>query len=392
MAVSLASSFEPRAVCYRCLRPARVCYCDRIPRIETATRVLFLQHPREEFMPIGTARMASLSLPRSELVVGTEVEHVRAVREALDDPDRTPVLLWPGEGARDLRDAPRDRPLTLVVVDGTWSLAKKLVRLNPRVANLPRYHLGEGAPSRYRIRAEPRADFVSTVEAVMRALAILEGDEQRFLPMLDPFFAMIDTQVEHERVLQGARLRYAYKKRKPRPVPARLIDGTEIVVIAGEANAWPRKPTPPHPDELVQLVAHRLSDGSTFEAIIAPEHPLAPATPGFTELDARVIAAGASYASFAARWAAFLREGDAIAAWGHYAAGLLRERGAALPTAFVDLRGAAAQWLRDKTGPLEAFSERTGLSGPPLGAGRAGRRLGMAVRVAQLLRAGATTA
>ncbi|MBZ0236419.1 MAG: DTW domain-containing protein [Deltaproteobacteria bacterium] len=61
-----------RERCLRCRRPLAVCYCDALPRIETRTRVVILQHPRERDMPIGTARMASLCLPGSELHVGVD--------------------------------------------------------------------------------------------------------------------------------------------------------------------------------------------------------------------------------------------------------------------------------------------------------------------------------
>ena len=49
--------FERRAVCARCRRPERVCYCRHLTSIETTTRIVLLQHPRERRVAIGTARM-----------------------------------------------------------------------------------------------------------------------------------------------------------------------------------------------------------------------------------------------------------------------------------------------------------------------------------------------
>src|SRR3954468_21105612 len=98
----------PRVVCGRCRRPASVCSCRALPRIETRTRVVILQHPRERDMPIGTARMASLCLPRATLHVGARWGESAPLRAALADPDAPPILLYPGPGARDiLRDPPR---------------------------------------------------------------------------------------------------------------------------------------------------------------------------------------------------------------------------------------------------------------------------------------------
>src|SRR6478609_8486264 len=93
------AEFEPRAVCARCRRPESVCYCKHLTSIETKTRIVLLQHPRERDMAIGTARMASLCLPNAELHVGVRWQGSTALAEALSDPARPAALLYPGEGA-----------------------------------------------------------------------------------------------------------------------------------------------------------------------------------------------------------------------------------------------------------------------------------------------------
>src|SRR5205814_8097054 len=106
--------------CTRCRRPTSVCYCRALPRIETTTRVVILQHPRERDMPIGTARMASLCLPSAELHIG--VRWVSdALARSLGDPARPPILLYPGPGARDILPEPPSGPVTPVAVHRTWS-------------------------------------------------------------------------------------------------------------------------------------------------------------------------------------------------------------------------------------------------------------------------------
>src|SRR5436309_976551 len=95
--LKVTTSFEPRPVCARCRRPMRACYCAHLPRIETKTRVVVVQHPRERDVPIGTARMATLCLPNSELHVVTSVASEPALERALSDPSRPAILLSPGE-------------------------------------------------------------------------------------------------------------------------------------------------------------------------------------------------------------------------------------------------------------------------------------------------------
>ena len=49
---------------------AIVCWCDALKPIDSRTRVVFIQHPRESRVPISTCRMAHRSLPNSELHIG----------------------------------------------------------------------------------------------------------------------------------------------------------------------------------------------------------------------------------------------------------------------------------------------------------------------------------
>jgi hypothetical protein len=285
-----------------------------------------------------------------------------------------------------------------VIVDGTWALAKKLVRINPRIANLPRYSLAPDEPSRYRIRAEPRAECVSTLEATMIALGLLEGDPRRFLPMLAPFEAMIDTQIDHQLRIKSDRHKLKARKPKPRPVPSELGDLSRLVVVVGEANAWPRSQPIDRernpPDEIVQWTAVRIGDGSVFDMIAAPQHPLAPSTPDHTRLTREQIASGVPSRELRAAWHGFIREDDVVCAWGRYATDLFASEGGAMPGAFLDLRMAVRKWLRGTPGSLEAFVERAvevGLAPQdhggwaPVARGRAGNRLAMSAAIARWL-------
>jgi DTW domain-containing protein YfiP len=61
----------------------------------------------------------------------------------------------------------------IVALDGTWSKAKTLWWRNPWLAKLSRVTLAPKQPSIYgRLRAEPRREFVSTLESVAAALTL----------------------------------------------------------------------------------------------------------------------------------------------------------------------------------------------------------------------------
>ncbi|WP_426212883.1 tRNA-uridine aminocarboxypropyltransferase [Pseudomonas sp. TWR2-1-1] len=184
-----------RAQCSRCLRPQTHCLCALIPQLDSRTRVLLLQHPSEVGHALNTARLADLGLLNAELRVGEVFEDLATL---LNPPGYQARLLFPGEDAQLIDTAePSDEslPWLLVVPDGTWRKARKLLHLNPLLAQLPRATLPEGAVSRYRLRKAPGPGALSTLEAIVQALEILEAPTS-FAPLLRPFEALIEGQIE----------------------------------------------------------------------------------------------------------------------------------------------------------------------------------------------------
>jgi DTW domain-containing protein len=380
---------EPRAVCPRCRRPASVCYCRSVVPIDTRTRVVLLQHPRESNVAIGTARMARLCLTNAELHVGVDWGDSPVLARAQADPTRPAVLLYPGEGARDVTRDPPPGPVTLIVVDGTWTQARQVVARNPVLRALPRYAFTPPAPSEYRIRREPDPAWVSTIEALMHVLGVLEGDPERFRVLLDPFRTMVDMQIACVSVRPRPRPRPKPPRRPFRsrvPVEFRRR-AQDLVCVYGDVNAWPYGSLARDtacPDELIQWVAHRPATGESLEVIVAPSHALAPGTCEYTALAREVLAAGCDVETLRARWHAFVRPTDVLCSWGWHSTRLMRAAGAWLPQDRLDVRQAARFYVRSKVGTLENCLERLGAAArPPLGAGRAGRRLGQVVGIAE---------
>ena len=185
----------PRLQCPRCTRPAERCLCALIPCLTSRTRVLILQHPSEVRHALNTARLAALGLSNAELLVGEVFEALPAL---LQQPGYRPCLLFPGEQAHALTqfaEQHAELPLLLIVPDGTWRKARKLLHLNPQLAALPRVMLPEGLQSNYRLRKAPEPGALSTLEAIVEALNRLESPSN-FDALLKPFEALIDGQIE----------------------------------------------------------------------------------------------------------------------------------------------------------------------------------------------------
>ncbi|OAS95543.1 tRNA-uridine aminocarboxypropyltransferase [Achromobacter dolens] len=181
-----------RPVCLRCKRPESHCLCALIPTLSPRTRVVVLQHPSEARHALNTARLAVLGLQGARRLVGERFQY-----EQWAEPGYAPCVLFPGEGAEALIPgcaAATGGPVQLIVPDGTWTHARKLLHINPQLAALPRVMLPAGLTSRYRVRHADIPGALSTIEAVTHALNALEAPSN-FDELLRPFEALIDGQI-----------------------------------------------------------------------------------------------------------------------------------------------------------------------------------------------------
>lgn len=168
-----------RAACPRCERPASTCLCATLPApLAHRTELLILQHPAEAGHAKNTAAFLTLGLQAARLLRG------EAFDAALAGPGT--ALLYPGEAGT---PAPAD-VRRLILLDGSWRQSRRLLAANPWLAGLPRVSLAE-QPGRYAIRRAHRPGQLSTLEAGLQALALLEGAPERFDPLWTAFEAFV---------------------------------------------------------------------------------------------------------------------------------------------------------------------------------------------------------
>ncbi|MBI3203465.1 MAG: DTW domain-containing protein [Myxococcales bacterium] len=364
-----------RPFCYRCMKPAVTCVCARLPRVDNQTRIWVLQHPRERRHPIGTVRLLALALER----VRVDVTFLSGPRGPLPAIGPRAALLYPAPGARALESLSRDeQPDELIVLDGTWHHAHTLARDLGFLAVVPKVTLESIEPSRYRIRREPRGECVSTVEAVVAALRVLEPETRGLGDLLQAFDEMIDDQ-----------LGYIERRPGPRRAKRRRTDGARGVarVIADRWDdlliAYAESAPGPGQRALVQLVGVRVASGETFDQIVAGPPPSGLFHMRLSEHDR---ATGASEAQLAAAWSAFRRPRDVVLAWNQSTLDLLAA--ASLDHGGLCLKALWANAFERGPGTLEAVVERARLTPRPAAVrGRSADRLGNAVCIAQALRA-----
>ncbi len=338
--------------------------------------MVFLQHPREARVPVSTCRLAHLSLPNSELHIGLRAEGSPRLEALVREPGT--MVLFPGAGAVDARSLPCP-PRALIVVDGTWINARKVVQRSPLLAGLPRIGLTPSQPSNYRIRREPAAHCLSTIEAVAHVLEALEGAPGRFAPMLGSFDRMVELQLAYvaEPVGRTDPPRHA---RRCSPVEQLRALGEDLVLVFVDGHSAPAGRQP-----LLQWVALRPSTGERFESIVLLNQAISPhgLRAGFELAPGE----GESLEAATERWHRFAGGRLAVGTWGRFSVDLLRQVGVETGP-HVDLKRLVSNQLHSPMGGVERLAEGLGAHLPE-GVGRAVRKLAALEAVVQAMLTGA---
>ena len=171
--------------CPVCRLAQHLCLCDQLFPLPTRVRVLMLRHYKEVHKGSNSARLVDLVLPNCTIRdYGARDSSLEL--EGLAGPGV--ALLFPSDGGKTL---PPAKVSTLVVVDGTWSQARRMMNRIPGLVTLPRLDVAMHATDRIRMRRSPVPGRVSTAEAVAYALDLLEGPGTG-----DSLMALYETQVE----------------------------------------------------------------------------------------------------------------------------------------------------------------------------------------------------
>ena len=158
-----------------------ICICDHISAcrqsLETETRIVIVMHHRELCRTTNTARLAQLALKDCEIRVrGLRDEPL--VMDGVIDPNRHTLLLYPSADAEELTPdliESIERPVTLIVPDGTWGQAAKVAKREACLRAIPHVKLPADRASQYELRRSSKPNGLATFEAIAQALGLLES-------------------------------------------------------------------------------------------------------------------------------------------------------------------------------------------------------------------------
>ncbi|KAK7336549.1 hypothetical protein VNO77_17093 [Canavalia gladiata] len=198
---------QRRSICSNCERPNPVCLCHALPLlpIPTTTQLLILHHPHEARHKLSTTPILTKSLLHATAVTARRLHP--SLSPLLHHPPPALYLFpstpsSPATNISDLRysELTRDgkRGFLLIAFDATWKHAREMVKASEeflstfatRVCLEVDENVGGGSiyDSELILRKEPFAGCVTTMEAVARALCVLEPNgiqiEERLIGIL----------------------------------------------------------------------------------------------------------------------------------------------------------------------------------------------------------------
>lgn len=180
--------------CPRCFLPTALCLCAELPVVSTRTELLIIRHHKETLKSTNTARMAALAMPRCRIVsYGSPAE--RFDESTLED-DGATWLLFPTTQQAPAPDAAL--PKRLIVLDGSWGQAKRMVQRVPALRRLPSLMLPPPPADSRRLRRPPHPDGMSTLEAIAGAFAHLEGED-----VARPLYALHELMIDRVLASRG---------------------------------------------------------------------------------------------------------------------------------------------------------------------------------------------
>jgi DTW domain-containing protein len=169
--------------CEGCRLPASHCACAWRTSVPTRAGVCLLMAEFEPLKPSNTGWLVADVVPGTHAFSWSRTAVEPALLALLADPQWQPMVVFPGEFAAPGRvvtevpasdpAAPR-RPL-FILLDGTWSEARKAFRKSPYLDGLPVLSLHPGQLSRYKLRRSWHEHHFCTAEVAALCLA-LAGD------------------------------------------------------------------------------------------------------------------------------------------------------------------------------------------------------------------------
>lgn len=187
--------------CQRCLLPLKQCLCETLQPQNARSRFCLVMFDTEPMKPSNTGRLIADILPETEAFQWSRTEPPQALLDLVSSPDYQPMVVFPASYAsvgREVLTVPpkSGKPPLFIMLDGTWTEARKMFRKSPYLDNIPVISVDLSIVSAYRLR-EAHADGQYCTAEVAAALLALADDEHAAVGLTEHFTLF------RERYLEG---------------------------------------------------------------------------------------------------------------------------------------------------------------------------------------------
>lgn len=165
--------------CERCRVSQMYCICAWQPQVQANSAVCLLMYDAEPLKPTNTGWLIADVVEQTFAFSWSRTEVDEAILSLLADPQWQPYVVFPDEyvpAERVLHEvnhaalqADGKRPL-FIVLDGTWTEARKMFRKSAYLADFPVLSLQPEAISAYRLRRSTREEHLCTAEVTALCL------------------------------------------------------------------------------------------------------------------------------------------------------------------------------------------------------------------------------
>jgi DTW domain-containing protein YfiP len=171
--------------CPGCRLVTNRCLCALRPQVSVNAGVCLIMGDIEALKPSNTGWLIADLVPETFAFGWARTEVDPALPALLADPQWQPYLVFPGEYVppqRVVTELPAQQPAggkrpLFVLLDGTWSEARKMFRKSPYLDHLPVLSLHPDRVSSYRLRRSTHEHHFCTAEVAALCLA-LAGDHR----------------------------------------------------------------------------------------------------------------------------------------------------------------------------------------------------------------------
>ncbi|WP_263141367.1 tRNA-uridine aminocarboxypropyltransferase [Pseudomonas sp. RIT-PI-AD] len=167
--------------CPQCRLQAGYCLCAWRPKVVAESAMCLLMYDAEPMKPSNTGWLIADVVADTAAFGWARTEVDPALLALLEDPQWQPYVVFPGEYVaagrvvNQVAPMPAGKRPLFVLLDATWSEARKMFRKSPYLERFPVLSLLPEQVSRYRLRRSTRDDHLCTAEVAALCLE-LAGD------------------------------------------------------------------------------------------------------------------------------------------------------------------------------------------------------------------------